>query len=382
MKWKSIFLPLFTGPVLSPLKNWSESSLWGEAGLLLSQPFSSTTPHCLDVSFLLNNKPPLEKSGLVWFVSDYCRLLDSSLLTTAPQSLRHLWIPVSTALLPGWQALDAPLSMTGALCRAAGESLGSRSRAALPAVLPSEALQAAGESLLLLTAWNRLIRKIPPGFHFTYTATAVNLKLLGGFGHVGAFSLWVVGSPVITVEGALVWVVETKQVYPNCLVLVFFYSESQTVSVWGHEQPSGLQENTLMSVTLPWRHPFTCVPQLSVTGHTLQALPQRCVWHRGWGMVSIKTMPGNSWAEILPEGYGRKFARKKKHGQWSVLVLDQIPGEGRISPRPLICRSIEASARTGCTAWLLCPWSLMPHLCLKGYQSWCFTFACRKSDFG
>lgn len=124
--------------------------------------------------------------------------------------------------------------MTGALCRAAGESLGSRSRAALPAVLPSEALQAAGESspcLLLLTAWNRLIHKIPPGFHFTYRATAVNLKLLGGFGHVGAFSLWVVGSPVITVERALVWVIETKQVHPNCLVLVFFYSESQTVSV-------------------------------------------------------------------------------------------------------------------------------------------------------
>lgn len=88
---------------------------------MLSQPFSSTTPHCLDVSFLLNNKSLLEKAGLVWFISDYCRLLDSSLLTTAPQSLRHLWIPVSTALLPGWQALDAPLSMTAALCRAAGQ---------------------------------------------------------------------------------------------------------------------------------------------------------------------------------------------------------------------------------------------------------------------
>lgn len=174
--------------MLSPPQNWSETSLWGEAGLVLpysltptlSQPFSSTTPHWLDVSFLLNNKPLLEKAGLVWFISDYCRLLDSSLLTSAPQSLRHLWIPVSTALLAGWQALDAPLSMTASLCRAAGESLG---RAALTAVLPSEALQAAGESspCLLLTAWNRLIHKTSPGFHFTYIATAANLKLAGWF---------------------------------------------------------------------------------------------------------------------------------------------------------------------------------------------------------
>lgn len=171
-------------PVLSPLKNWSESLLWGEARLvllylltpMLSQPFSSTMPHWLAVSFLLNNKPLLEKAGLVWFISDYCRSLDSSLLTSAPQSWRHLWIPVTTALLAAWQALDAPLSMTAALCRAAGESLGSGSRAALPAVLPSEALQAAGESSpwLLLTAWNRLIHKISPGFQFTYIATAAD----------------------------------------------------------------------------------------------------------------------------------------------------------------------------------------------------------------
>lgn len=136
-------------------------------------------------------------------------------------------------MLAGWQALDAPLSVTAALCRAAGESLGSRSRAALPAVLPSEALQETGESSpwLLLTACNRLIHKIPPGFCFTYTATAVNLKLLGGFGHTEVFSLWVVGSPVITFEGALVWLLETEQMYLNCLILVFFYSENQAVSV-------------------------------------------------------------------------------------------------------------------------------------------------------
>lgn len=249
-------------------------------------------------------------------------MLDSSLLTTAPQSLRHLWIPVSTALLAGWQALDAPLSMTAALCRAAGESLGSRSRAALPAVLPSEALQAAGESSpwLLLTAWNRLIHKIPPGFHFTYIAIAVNLKLLGGFGHAGAFSLWVVESPVITVEGALVWLLETEQVHPNYLILVFFYSENQTVSVWGNERPSRLQQKTFTSVTLLRRHTLTCVPQLSVTGHTLQTLPQKCVWCRGWGMMSINTMPENSWVEILPERYGQKFPGKKKI--WTVELFD------------------------------------------------------------
>lgn len=74
--------------------------------------------------------------------------------------------------------------MTAALCRAAGESLGSGSRAALPAVLPSEALQAAGDSSpwLLFTAWNRLIHKISPGLLFTYIATAASLKVAGWFG--------------------------------------------------------------------------------------------------------------------------------------------------------------------------------------------------------
>lgn len=93
---------------------------------MLSQPFSNTTPHCLDVSFLLNNKPLLEKAGLVWFISDYCRLLDSSLLTSVPQSLRHLRMSVSSTSPAGWETLDAPLSVTAALCRAAGERLGGR----------------------------------------------------------------------------------------------------------------------------------------------------------------------------------------------------------------------------------------------------------------
>lgn len=190
------------------------------------------------------------------------------------------------------------------------------------------------------------------------------------------------GSPVITVEGAWVWLPETEQVHPNCLILVLFYSENQTVNVQGHETPSRLQEDPFVSVTLPWMHPCTCVPQISVTGHTLQMLPQKSVWHRAWDTVSINTMPGNNQAEIRPEGFRQKITRKKKYGQWSILVLDQITGEGRISPRPLICSSREASARTGCTAGLLCPWSLMPHLCLKGCQSWCFAFACRKSGFG
>lgn len=136
VKRKAISLPLPTGPVLSPLKNLTESSLWGEAGLvllylltpMLSQAFSNTTPHCLDVSFLLNNKPWWEKAGLVWFISDYCRSLDSSLLTSVPQSLRRLRISVSNALLAGGETLDAPLSMTAALCRAAGERLGGRQR--------------------------------------------------------------------------------------------------------------------------------------------------------------------------------------------------------------------------------------------------------------
>lgn len=83
-------------------------------------------PHCLRVSFFLNNKPLLEKAGLVRFISDYCCLLDSSLLTSVPQSLRRLRISVSNALPAGREALDAPLSMTAALYGAAGERLSCR----------------------------------------------------------------------------------------------------------------------------------------------------------------------------------------------------------------------------------------------------------------
>lgn len=93
---------------------------------MLSQPFSNTMPHCLRVSFFLNNKPLLEKAGLVRFISDYCCLLDSSLLTSVPQSLRRLRISVSNALPAGREALDAPLSMTAALYGAAGERLSCR----------------------------------------------------------------------------------------------------------------------------------------------------------------------------------------------------------------------------------------------------------------
>lgn len=60
------------------------------------------------------------------FISDYCCLLDSSLLTSVPQSLRRLRMSVSGTSPAGWETLDAPLSMTAALCRAAGERLGGR----------------------------------------------------------------------------------------------------------------------------------------------------------------------------------------------------------------------------------------------------------------
>ena len=134
MKRQSISLPLPIGPALPPLKSLAEYSLWGEAELvilylltpMLSQLFSNTMPHCPDVSFLMNNKPLLEKDRLVWFISDYCCVLDSNLLTSVPQSLRRLRISVSNALPAGRETLDAPPSMTAALCWAAGERLGSR----------------------------------------------------------------------------------------------------------------------------------------------------------------------------------------------------------------------------------------------------------------
>lgn len=46
------------------------------------------------------------------FIPHYCRLLDSSSLTRAPQSAKHLRISVSAIVMTGEQILDAPLSMT------------------------------------------------------------------------------------------------------------------------------------------------------------------------------------------------------------------------------------------------------------------------------
>lgn len=44
--------------------------------------------------------------------------------------------------------------------------------------------------------------------------------------------MWVVGSPVITVEGAWVWLLETEQVHPNCLILEWFFTQRTKLSVY------------------------------------------------------------------------------------------------------------------------------------------------------
>lgn len=59
---------------------------------------------------------------------------------------------------------------------------------------------------------------------------------------------------------------------------------------------------------------------------------------------------GTAGAKILPKVYGEKFDGGNKSGQLSILALVQNTDEGKISTIPLICSSIEALARTGCTA--------------------------------
>lgn len=79
--------------------------------------------------------------------------------------------------------LDAPLSMTTGLRRAAGERLHSwqQNHSARCAAFGGFANSRGHSPRLLLTAWNRLIHKISPGLHFTCIVAAVNLKSPGWY---------------------------------------------------------------------------------------------------------------------------------------------------------------------------------------------------------
>lgn len=196
---------------------------------MLSQPFSNTTPHCLDVSFLLNNKPLLEKAGLVWFISDYCRLLDSSLLTSAPQSLRRLRISVSDALLAGGETLDAPLSMTAALCRAAGERLGSRqqNRSARCAAFRGSASSRGEQPMSSAHCLERINSQ-------NFSRLALHLH-----SHCCEPKIITVIFSTIFLAGSgnpsgrcWVWLLETERAHPSCLILEGLFTQRTELLVY------------------------------------------------------------------------------------------------------------------------------------------------------